>query len=270
MNEKTNKTVRLCFGIALSVMTVIVGALFIWQVLDKFIPEWTAGKVNHIFTQTDLFARFSRVSPAFWVWTVMIVAGFVLWEVFPVARKKQPYKDSRYTLMRMKKRIPATVSEDLNESYLFVKREEKLIKVLWLLCALVGLAGIIYSIVYLAIPSHYTGGESVNKEVLNTVINICPWAFAVFAVASGITVYENISAKKQLEHVKKLAAGNKPVEVKHGAIYGILHHKYFKLGIQVSIGCISVAFIIAGALTGNMNGILQKAIKICSECIGLG
>jgi len=34
MKEKTAKTVRLVSGIVLSAMTVILAALFIWQVLD--------------------------------------------------------------------------------------------------------------------------------------------------------------------------------------------------------------------------------------------
>ena len=269
MNEKTSKKVRLYFGIALSVMTAIVGALFIWQVLDNYFAGPAEGE-KFIFSQDGLFARFTRISPAFWIWTVMIIAGFVLWEVFPVPEKKCAYKDTRYILARMKKRIPETVPDGLHESEMLVKREEKLIKVLWLLCALVGLAGIIYTIVYLAIPSHFNGVKEATHDVLNLAKNVLPWAFATFAVACGVSVYEGISAKKQLEHVKKLSAGNKPAPAVHGRVYEILHHKYFKLGVRIAVGCVSVAFIIAGACNGNVMNILDKAINICSECIGLG
>ena len=284
MAEKTNKTVRLIYGCVLSAMTVILGALFIWQMVDAYhtgvdyvdaMKETDPTATVYIFNQSDVFARVARISPAFWIWVVMIVAGFVLWEVFPVQLKRTAYKDNCYTLMRLKKRVPQTVGEELKESYDFVKREERIIQILWLCCGVVGLAGIIYTIVYLATPSHFPN-IAVNKEIVNMVKNVLPFAFAVFAVACAITVYENISAKKQLEHVKKLAAGNKPQAVEHGKVYEILHHKYFILGVRIAVGCIAVAFIIAGSAAKNADGtnnllnVLAKAVKICSECIGLG
>ncbi len=269
MNEKTNKTVRLYYGIALGVMTAIVGALFIWQVLDNYFTG-PVGDNKFTFTQEGLSERFFHISPAFWIWAVMIVGGFIVWEVFPVKPKKSPYKDPRYSLMRLKKRMPVNVGEELAESYGFIKREEKILKILWLCCSSVALAGIVYSIVYLALPSSFTVSDNATKEVLQAAKNILPWFFSVFVFASAISVYEGISAKKQIEHAKKLASGNKPVQLVHGKIYEILNHKYFKLGIQVCVGCVAFSFIIAGACNGNVSGIFDKAVNICLECIGLG
>ena len=36
------------------------------------------------------------------------------------------------------------------------------------------------------------------------------------------------------------------------------------------IACISVVLIILGILNGGMADVLAKAVKICTECIGLG
>lgn len=272
MSEKTCKTVRLSYGIVLSVMTVITGALFIWQVLDIYLSGVAAGAVIK-FTRDDVLARVAHISPAFWLWIVMIVGGFVIWEVFPVKAKRTGWNDPRYALMCLKKRIPSTAGEQLKESLDFVNRENKILGICWLCCAALGLAGIIYSIVYLANPAHFPKVD-VTHEVLNMVKNVFPWAAAVFAVACGISVYEGISAKKQLPHARKLAAGNKPVVKEHGALYNkvycVINHKYFLLGVRVAVGCLAVSFIIAGALNGNMAGILEKAVNICMECIGLG
>ncbi|MDE6442344.1 MAG: thioredoxin [Clostridia bacterium] len=49
-----------------------------------------------------------------------------------------------------------------------------------------------------------------------------------------------------------------------------MHHKYFLLGVRIAVGVIAVSFIIAGICNGNMSRILEKAINICMECIGLG
>ncbi len=46
--------------------------------------------------------------------------------------------------------------------------------------------------------------------------------------------------------------------------------KIMRLCARVAVGVVAVAFIIAGALNGGADSVLTKAIKICTECIGLG
>ena len=46
MSEKTCKTVRLSFSAVLAVMTVIVGALFIWQVLELYLTDRKSTRLN--------------------------------------------------------------------------------------------------------------------------------------------------------------------------------------------------------------------------------
>ena len=124
MKEKTAKTVRLVSGIVLSAMTVILAALFIWQVLDILAVGTSEGYEGFIFTRDDVAARLFRLLPAIVIWIALIIAGFVLWEVFPVkpARVKN---DSSYILKRYKKRIPAAVPEELKGSLQFINGEEE-------------------------------------------------------------------------------------------------------------------------------------------------
>lgn len=269
MKEKTCKTVRLVSGTLLSVMTVILGALFIWQVLDIYFSGTAESYTGtYIFTRARVGAGLFKILPAIIIWIVMVIAAFVLWEVFPVVQKRAK-PDARYTLYRLKKRMPATVGEELKSSYNFVRGEEENLKILWLLCAVIGVAGAIYSIVYLSNPKHFPNAD-VTKEMLEMVRNIIPWAIVAFAAACGICVYEGISAKRQLEHVKKLTAGAKPQEVVHGKIYKFFHCKYFLLGVRIAVACVGVSFVIAGICNGGMRDVLIKAINICTECIGLG
>ena len=269
MKVKTCKTVRLESGVLLSAMTVIVGALFIWQVLYIYLSGTAEGYTGtYIFTRERVGAGLLKILPAIIIWIVMIIAAFVLWEVFPV-KAERAKQDARYTLFRLKKRMPSAVGEELQASYKFVKGEEENLKILWLLCAVIGVAGAIYCIVYLANPNHFPNAD-VTAEMLKMVRNVIPWVIVTFAAACGICIYEGISAKRQLEHVKKLTAGAKPVEVVHGKIYNFFHSKYFLLGVRVAVGCVAVSFIIAGICNGGMRDVLIKAINICTECIGLG
>lgn len=278
MSEKTCKTVRFWCGNALAAMTVILGALFIWQVLDLYLGGIASGQTV-IFTRDEVFSRVARISPAFWIWLVMLAGAFAVWEIFPVAVKKQGWKDPRYALYRLNKRIPEEASGELSESLGYIKRGRRILNYCWLALALLSLAGVIYSIVYLATPSNFTGvgnleSKKVTADMLKLAANVFPWAGAVFIAACGICLYEGISAKNMLPHARKLAAGNKTVVRGHGKIYNrvmpVLRHKYFLLGVRIAVGCMAVSFIIAGIFNENMRHILEKAINICMECIGLG
>lgn len=272
MSEKTCKTVRLSFSIVLAAMTVIVGALFIWQVLDLYFTGVNAGNVI-IYTPEDVKFRVNRISPAFWLWVALIVVGFVIWEVFTVKQKRLALKDDCYALMRLKKRIPATAEGELATSLDFIKREEKKVRTLRIILAVAIAISVIFTIVYLAIPSNFPA-ENVTHEVLEMVKYLSPFIGCVLICAVNYFIVAASSAKVQLPHAKKLAAGNKPVEKVHEGWYGkvleVIHHKYFLLGVRIAVGVIAVSFIIAGICNGNMSRILEKAINICMECIGLG
>jgi hypothetical protein len=224
------------------------------------------------------------ISPVFWIWIVSIVAGFILWEVFPVKSKVKPLKDDVYTLGNLKRRIPKKVGADLKDSVLYIDKEEKIIAVLKLACALVCIGCAIWGIVYLAIPSHFPK-EDVTHEMLAMVKNIMPCVVVCFALMCGVTVYEIYSSKRQLKEVKKLVAykskGGEEVDVTFAKdkcpakgikakIKYVVNHKYFIWGLRIALACLGVAFIIAGIFNENMLNILIKAVNICTECIGLG
>ncbi len=283
MSEKTCKTVRLCYGIALSLMTVITGALFIWQTLDIYLSGG-----NRPFTAEIVSERLTRISPAFWIWIAMIIIGFVLWEVFTVPAKRAPLKDDCYALRRIKKRVPEKVGESGLASLTVIKRWEVISLIVKIAAAALCLAGTAYAIAYLATSANFPKTD-VNGEMLNMAKHLAPCAFAALLILCGVTLYLSISAKKQLPHVKQLIASAKSDE-KNGveavyvtatdyelekedlrsALNPVLNHKYFILGVRIFLAVLAVTFIILGIVNGNMRAILIKAINICTECIGLG
>lgn len=280
MQEKTCKTVRLCYGIALSLMTAVTGALFIWQTLDIYLSGG-----SRPFTREIVLERLNRIAPAFWIWVVMVAVGFIIWEVFAVSCKRAPLKDDCYALRRIKKRVPPKVGESGLASLKAVKRGELINLIVKLCAAALCLAGVAYGIAYLATASNFPKTD-VNGEMLNMAKHLAPCAFAALLILCGVTLYLSISAKKQLPHVKQLIAsakadekngveavyvtGNTAVADLYGRWKALSNHKYFILGVRIAIAVFAVTFIILGIVNGNMRAILIKAINICTECIGLG
>ena len=280
MQEKTCKTVRLCYGIALSLMTAVTGALFIWQTLDIYLSGG-----SRPFTREIVLERLNRIAPAFWIWVVMVAVGFIIWEVFAVSCKRAPLKDDCYALRRLKKRMPQKVGESGLASLKAVKRGELINHIVKLCAAALCLAGVAYGIAYLATASNFPKTD-VNGEMLNMAAHLAPCVFAALLILCGVTLYLSLSAKKQLPHVKQLIAsakadekngveavyvtGNTAVADLYGRWKALSNHKYFILGVRIAIAVFAVTFIILGIVNGNMRAILIKAINICTECIGLG
>ncbi len=280
MQEKTCKTVRLCYGIALSLMTAVTGALFIWQTLDIYLSGG-----SRPFTREIVLERLNRIAPAFWIWVVMVAAGFIIWEVFAVSYKRAPLKDDCYALRRLKKRVPQKVGESGLASLKAVKRGELINLIVKLCAAALCLAGVAYGIAYLATSANFPKTD-VNGEMLNMAAHLAPCVFAALLILCGVTLYLSLSAKKQLPHVKQLVAsaksdekngveavyvkGNTAVADLYGRWKALSNHKYFILGVRIAIAVFAVTFIILGIVNGNMRAILIKAINICTECIGLG
>lgn len=280
MQEKTCKTVRLCYGIALSLMTAVTGALFIWQTLDIYLSGG-----SRPFTREIVLERLNRIAPAFWIWVVMVAVGFIIWEVFAVSCKRAPLKDDCYALRRLKKRVPQKVGESGLASLKAVKRGELINLIVKLCAAALCLAGVAYGIAYLATSANFPKTD-VNGEMLNMAAHLAPCVFAALLILCGVTLYLSISAKKQLPHVKQIIAsakadekngveavyvtGNTAVADLYGRWKALSNHKYFILGVRIAIAVFAVTFIILGIVNGNMRAILIKAINICTECIGLG
>lgn len=272
MQPKTCKTVRLVWGIVFSVYTAVVAALCLWQLLDIYLGGTAAGNTSP-FTYEGMTERISSViAIPFWIWIAGIVVGFVLWEVFPVKQKLVPYMDPRYVLNRLKKKMPAEVDDSLKDSFNYVKREEKILKILWIV-ALVCVAGglLAYIIAYVSIPSHFPNKDKTG-EMLNMAAHILPFAAAAYAVFCALVIYERNSAKRQLPHVKTLTKGVKAAAVlPQNILLAILNHKYFILGVRVAIACVGVAFVLLGVFyNDSIAEVFNKAIRICTECIGLG
>ncbi len=287
MTEKTCKKVRLIYGCALSVITLILGAFLIWQTLEIYLSGRTGPfSGGGAFTQGEVELRlFYVVSPAFWIWLVMAVVGFILFEIFTVSPQKTK-PDVCYTLARLKKRLNYTVAENLQTSLNTVKREQLILKILRICCGALCAAAAVYAIVYLCIPSNFPAAENKTIPIFDMIKRVTPFVAAAFAVCCGVAVYESISAKKQLREVNKLLSAQRAAKAEgvpvtqtqsitlYNKLYNkfsfIIHSKYFLLAMRITVGCLCAVFIILGIFNGSMRDMLVKAIKICTECIGLG
>ena len=270
ISTKTCKLVRLVYGWVFSAFTLVVATLFIWQVLDIYLGGRAQGLTSS-FSYELVSERVRGVlAVPFWMWIAAIVIGLVLWQIFPVPEKLKPITDARYVAYRLEKRLPTEVGEDLKSSFEYVKKQQKLLKILhWCLWGVVAIF-LIYVIAFMSIPSNFPN-EDKTHEMLNTAKWILPFAAVVYAAGCAYVIVLERSAKNRLPHLKQLTKGiNAPQAVQQNKFISLINHKYFLLGIRIAVACFGVAFVIAGCFNGSVREVFYKAIMICTECIGLG
>lgn len=259
-NTKILEKIVKYYGIIFSVLTVVVGGLFIWQVLDVY---FSRRLLEEIFTRQIVIERLNNILIPVIIWIVLAVTGIVLWAFLPQEKFKLKL-DNVYVLNRLKKRMPSSPKAGLETEFAFVKKEEKKIRYIRLACALYVVAVAIYGLIYLLIPSNFTELANATKEVVKMVKYVYPFIAIGFIACVGATVYEGISAKKQLDAVKKLVAGEK------GNQEVIKSNEKPIMIARICLLVLGVAFVIWGILNGGMHDVFVKAINICTECIGLG
>ena len=261
--------IRRYYGICLGAFTVVIGLLFIIQAATIYY-------LGTPYSREIAGKKLMQILAPVVLWIVAVVAGYVLTVLFPCADEVRSKPDARKTLSRLRARMPKGESEAFLEERACFKKYELTRLVIWSVCAAFALASAIASIVYLANTAHFSGAD-LNGEVLQMLKNVMPWVGVSFLLAVGAVGYEHFSAKRELESMKKLLVLGRgcpreenmfvSVQNKVSAVTG---SKWLLLGIRLAVLALALVFIGVGIWNGGMHDVLDKAIKICTECIGLG
>lgn len=271
-NQKINKSVRLSYGIFLGVFTVVVGALFAWQVLAIFNLSDAPVLDRKPFTREIVIDAISKIDLFFWLWIGAIVVGFVLWEVFPVKEKMRKIcPDLQYA--RLISRLPSVAPEGLVADYEKVKQTQNLafgVKIGGYVLAVIAL---LTTVIYLCIPSNFNSGKAVTLEILDmakVVVPVFVAAAVLYSVGAALVKYSVKNALPSLQKVTKGVKATQPPVTVCGKIEAFFDDKRVILAIRIALAVIAVGLIIWGSLNGNAQAVFIKAINICTECIGLG
>ena len=254
--SKLDKT----FLLIVSIQTILMGIFFIVQILRIYYGN------EHIFTRDICGKYLLQILPVIIIWVLVVIASFIYFYI-----KNHPQKDvakiTNITKLNSLMTIcPEFVNENLDEEYSLIKKENKNRKIakviniiIVILCSLMGLG-------YLINIEHFDASGDLTQQAIDMGIHLLPWCIISFASLIFTTLYEEYSAKKEIELVKKIIKtdGKKPK-----SLYNKNKNKAINIA-RLSILALSVLLIVVGVFNGGAEDVLQKAINICTECIGLG
>ena len=132
---------------------------------------------------------------------------------------------------------------------------------------------------YVTNKAHFAlaDAEGLDQSILALIAFVVPWTAIGLACLSVTTILQERSMQREIDAAAALLKENKdaakaqvPVKAEstlHNTPEATVRNRVLLRRILMAA---AVVFIILGVMNGSMKDVLVKAIKICTECVGLG
>ena len=273
LNDKVKSRVHLIYGITLSVMLAVLGVLFICSCYSIY----KSG--SSPFTRESIGEAFSRIAIPTYLTVAVVIGGGILSVAMP---KTEPglvaFRSSWIVLSKLSGKLDLNkLDGELKEK---IEKERKLRRLLDNINVALLTFSAIAPLFYVLNPANFpaVSGEY-NAEISHGML-------VYLAFLAPLAIYEivyvvlfDLSCKREIELVK---AGIKAAGASHAehechdcvmcrvSAYLKKNKKPILLGIRIALVCYAIVFIVLGIANGGMADVLNKAVNICTECIGLG
>ena len=283
MSEKGLKRLHLIYGIVLSALLVTVAVLFAVMCIDIYSETGAIGA----FTRDNVGEHFAKIAIVVYITIAAIIGGAILNIVLPTekARLKGDVKDAIVLekLSKKLKRVSSQASERIEK--------QRIVRFAMIIVSLVLVSAASIAAFVFIVTSFNAANDEINGEVARGWLSVTWYFIAPVAYLIATAYVCKRSIRKEIEIVKEELRNQKDtpdeceVESSAGTFTKMTNelgqtvkrisepkkwHKYFSMGVKITVACLVVAFIIVGVINGGMDDVAVKANKICSECIGLG
>ncbi|MBR2343745.1 MAG: hypothetical protein IKA64_05770 [Clostridia bacterium] len=223
------------------------------------------------YTYATVSAAFSSVAPLIFITLGILVLGTLTAPLFyPAPRRGGAHRMLSAQLRRVRAERTACGTDVSFE----ISRERRLRSVLLGATAVLFAVGVTLSLCYTLDGKNYS--DALNASTLGaflcTVINLAPAAvmLGISSFVCDTSLRREISAWQTLPKLEKTGACDEKTKKSVGIFGRLLENERALLIIRISLIALSAVLITLGIYNGGMRDVLEKAVKICTECIGLG
>ncbi len=264
MSPKMIQRLRFIYGIVMSVLLAAAGCLLIvacWTIFRS--PEGT-------FSRESVATAFGRIAVPVWLAVGGVVVGIVLSLTLPKETvKTRAAREEGTTLDRLTAAYDWQTLSPTRQAA--VERERTLRRRLGWITVAVSVVLSIPVLVWILLPDSF-GVADKNSEVTHAVA-ILAATFADVVVTCMITGLLSARSVHRELTVRKRAIGDRTA-TKRGTLEARRRLPWeipaVLWSVRGGILAVAILFIALGVSNGGMRDVLGKAIRICTECIGLG
>lgn len=268
MQQDRKRLLKSIYAVCFSVLTAVVGMLFIIQVCSIFRSAERAA-----FTRESISQHFKQIAVPVIFWTLALVVNIVLGYLYPEQKEKvKPYFTANDRIKRLQKRLPN------DAKVLRWQKTDTVGAVIGAIAAAFALSAVIVSLVYLLDKSYtpvlnetiFTGHNGAADRLVRVLI----WCGGGMFLIVAAVLFNEYFARKKEEKIKREIAENAAKGVRVSAKKQEKKTwRYANLTLWSARGVVAIVgivFVITGIFNGGMADVLKKAINICTQCIGLG
>lgn len=252
MSTENVKKIHLIYGCITAVLVVIVAICLIVSCVGIY----QSG--DRPFSREVIAQAFRQLAVPGWLCLVAVVGGIALQVFLPLeSPKTKAIRDDQDILNRYSPKFGELTPEDQAK----VKKEIRLRKNLTAATAVIGVLLAVYPVIYYADVSHFGIADLSGDIVKAILVALIPTAvmFAIVYIAGRM---RNASVTRQIGIYK--TAGVKPGK---GESATTNRNLTVIRGVIIAAALLLIAL---GIFNEGYVDVLGKAIKICTECIGLG
>ncbi len=277
--DKAFKIAHIVYAVLIVALAIVVGVLFIVNVVDiKNSSDMSP------FTTDAIESHFRAIAVPVILFPVLVIAGFVLHFVFPLDKKQTKIENNK-ALATLSSKVNLDLVDSTSKIAIVRERYFRLATVFG--SALIWINALVLILVFTLNKENYVGTQ-VNESVKDLALVVFPSSLIAIGISYVVSIVNHLSKKRELEQLKNAVKLNKEVLDGNGKsglhplfdkIYSVWNTtKAFiseneKVSLWVLRGIVfvvAIVLIILGIINGGMEDVLAKAIRICTECIGLG
>ena len=283
MSPKTAKYVRAIYGIILSLLVLIVGLLLILSCIDIY----RSG--DRPFSTESVGAHFSAIALPVYLCIIWAVGGVVLSLALPAEQtRRKGLISPEVTLARLTGKLD--LSKCPYELEKNIRRQRTLRQIFVLVNVVLYVTGATRALIYALNKNNFPAADGqFNAEVLQGTLTVALYLAPPFLYSIVTSFLNREFRKREIALVKQAIAlcatrpdlcrtPETPVEnscsgacpIQKAKSVFTKHQKTILTVVRCVVLAVGVLFVLLGIFNGGMSDVVQKAIKICTECIGLG
>lgn len=246
-----------------SILAIIGGILLISACLQIY------DMGDKPYSREIVSTLFSKIAVPIYLCLIAVIFGIGLKVICPEERARlKPVREKAEILRSLQSKIDSETISSSEE--IGIERARRRIHTIVLLAILVISTALFLS--YALNSSNFTM-EDINASVISGVLVMLPCILVPFVYACVIKSIFSSSYERELSLTKELIknGAKKATGVAENTKIASLKREFVTLWVARGIVFfVATALLIVGIASGGVAAVLAKAVKICTECIGLG
>ena len=259
--ENTKKKLPLSWlmKLATTILCVVAGLVLIGVLGDIYFTGEESG-LSHVYSYETVAARGGLIITSLVIFVVSFITSLVLHFVFKDKEKRKAKRDIYHQYQIMKSKKDLSLLEDKNQT-LFQKNENTLL-IINIIAVILSALLLIFPFAYVFNGKNFDAHGDLLLQAIALGIHVLPFLFVIYILWIIALSYKERVMDSTISLLTKLKMKEEmEVKVENALVINIIRGVIFLTAIS---------FIIIGALSGEVSEVLNKAINICTECIGLG